>query len=138
MNRRQARECAFKLVYEMIVQNDKDPDELISETAEAQDFVPNEYILRSVKGVSEKKDELDVLISENSKGWKLSRISPVSLSIMRLAIFEMLYDDSVPFNVSINEAVELAKLYDHEKAPKFINGILNAVAEKKGLKGGKE
>ena len=128
MNRRQARECAFKLVYEMIVQNDKDPDELISETAEAQDFVPNEYILRSVKGVSEKKDELDVLISENSKGWKLSRISPVSLSIMRLAIFEMLYDDSVPFNVSINEAVELAKRFGGEDSTSFVNGILGKAA----------
>ena len=53
---------------------------------------------------------------------------------MRLAAYEMLYVEDVPFSVAINEAVELAKTYDHEKAPKFINGTLNAIAEKKGLK----
>ena len=138
MNRRQARERAFVLAYEMLMQTDKEVDALINETSEMQEFTPDDYIVRTVRGISEKKEEIDVIISGSSKGWKLERLSRVSLAIMRLAVYEMLWDEGIPFSVSINEAVELAKRYDDEKAPKFINGILNDIADKKGLKGGKE
>lgn len=134
MKRRLAREYAFKLIYEHAVQTDKDSAALIEDTAKEQEFTPDGYIKTVVAGVEEKKEELDELVSDSAKGWKLERISLASLSIMRLAIYEMLYVEDVPFSVAINEAVELAKTYDHDKAPKFINGILNSVAEKKGLK----
>lgn len=135
MKRRLAREYAFKLLYEAAVQPDKDSAELISDTAAEQEFEPDEYIERVVSGVKEHLSELDALISDcTTTDWKLERLSLTSLSIMRLSIFEMLYLDDVPFPVSINEAVELAKKYDDDKAPKFINGILNAIADKKGLK----
>ena len=134
MKRRLAREYAFKLIYELGVQTEKDAISLIEDTAREQEFTPDEYIEKVIMGVSEKKDELDELISESAKSWRLERLSGASLAIMRLAVYEMLYVDDVPFSVAINEAVELAKTYDHDKAPKFINGILNAIAEKKGLK----
>lgn len=135
MNRRKARELAFTLIYELGVQTDKTPDEIIADTASEQDFKPDNYIRSVVCGVDREKERLDALISEKAVGWKLERISGVSLAIMRLAVYEMLYcADDVPFSVAINEAVELAKSYDHEKAPKFINGILNAIAESEGLK----
>jgi N utilization substance protein B len=135
MKRRLAREYAFKLLYEAAVQPDKDSAELISDTAAEQEFEPDEYIEKVVGGVKENLSELDALISDcTTTDWKFERLSLTSLSIMRLSIFEMLYLDDVPFPVSINEAVELAKKYDDDKAPKFINGILNAIAEKKGLK----
>ncbi len=134
MNRRAAREHAFKLVYELSVQKEKLTEELIADTSVNQEFKPDVYIRSVVNGVADKADELDELISANSVGWKLQRLSGVSLAIMRLAVYEMLYLEDVPFNVAINEAVELAKKYDHEKAPKFINGILNAIAEQSGLK----
>ena len=134
MKRRLAREYASQLIYEAAVQTDKESAELISDTAAEQEFEPDGYIEAAVNGVREHVQELDSLISECAKGWKLERLSLASLSIMRLSVFEMLYLDDVPFSVSINEAVELAKKYDHDKAPKFINGILNAIAEKKGLK----
>ncbi len=134
MKRRLAREYAFKLIYEAGVQTDKDSVLLIEDTAREQEFEPDEYIEKAVRGVSEHKEEIDALISECAKNWRLERLSMASLSIMRLSACEMLYLDDVPFSVSINEAVELAKKYDHDKAPKFINGILNAIAEKKGLK----
>lgn len=133
MKRSEAREYAFKLIYEATVQREKDLAELISDTEKEQNFSANKYISETVAGVSEKREELDTLIADNSHGWKLSRISVVSGAIMRLAIYEMLYG-GVPFSVAINEAVELAKRYDHEKAPKFINGILNSIAVQKGLK----
>ena len=134
MKRREAREYAFKLVYELGVQTEKDTVSLIEDTAREQEFTPDGYIENVVQGITEKKDELEALISESAKGWKLERLSAASLAIMRLAANEMLYVEDVPFSVAINEAIELAKTYDHEKAPKFINGTLNAIAEKKGLK----
>ena len=133
MKRTQAREYAFNLIYEATVQKDKPLDELLADTEAQQEFEADKYIRATLKGVSERTEELNGLISENAHGWKLSRISATSGAILRLAIYEMLYGD-VPFSVAINEAVELAKRYDHEKAPKFINGILNSVAERKGLK----
>lgn len=133
MTRSEAREYAFKLIYEASVQKDKSVTEIISDTELQQEFSANEYIISAVSGVREHTEELDELIADSSHGWKISRISAVSGAILRLAIYEMLYA-SVPFSVAINEAVELAKKYDHEKAPKFINGILNNIAEKKGLK----
>ena len=93
MNRRQARERAFVLAYEMLMQTDKEVDALINETSEMQEFTPDEYIVRTVRGISEKKEEIDVIISGSSKGWKLERLSRVSLAIMRLAVYEMLWDE---------------------------------------------
>ena len=133
MKRTEAREYAFKLIYEADIQKDKPLSDLIADTAEGQEFTADRYICRALSGVAEHREEIDVIISENAHGWKLSRISKTSGAILRLAIYEMLYGD-IPFSVAINEAVELAKKYDHEKSPKFINGILNAVAENKGIK----
>ena len=134
MNRRKARELAFALIYELGVQTDKTADEIITDTAREQEFSPDDYIKSVVSGVEKEKDAIDALISEKAVGWKLERISGVSLAIMRLASYEMMNVEDVPFNVAINEAVELAKKYDHEKAPRFINGILNSIAEEKRLK----
>jgi len=133
MKRSEAREIAFKLIYEASVQKDKELADLVADTETSQEFSANEYIRATLLGVVEKREEIDAIISENSHGWKLNRISVTSGAILRLAIYEMLYT-STPFPIVINEAVELAKKYDHEKAPKFINGILNTVAEQKGLK----
>ena len=63
----------------------------------------------------------------------MERLSKVSRAIMRMCIYEMLYSDDVPASVAINEALEIAKIYDHDKAPSFINGVVNAVAKDKGL-----
>ncbi len=134
MNRREAREIAFKLLYELSVQKDKLLEELLADTATNQEFKPDKYIRAVVAGVAEKAEELDAMIEETALGWKLQRITGVSLAILRLGAYEMLYVDDVPFVVAINEAVELAKKYDHDKSPKFVNGILNTIADKKGLK----
>ena len=70
------------------------------------------------------------MISANSSGWKISRLSVVTASILRLATYEMLYCADIPVNVSMNEAIELAKKFDDEKARGFVNGVLNAIAKK--------
>lgn len=79
-----------------------------------------------IKGITENAAELDKKISEISKNWSLDRISPVDKSILRLAMYEIMYEKDTPRAVVINEAIELAKRYSDEDSSKFINGILGA------------
>ena len=73
--------------------------------------------------------EIDAIIKEVSSGWQLDRIGKAELAILRLAIYEMKYDEDVPFKVAINEAVELSKIYCNEDAKGFVNGVLAKVEE---------
>ena len=79
-------------------------------------------------GVADKLSEIDSLIAEKSEGWNLDRISKVSRAAMRLCIYEIKWTE-VPFNIAINEAIEIVKKYDDVKAKGFVNGILNAIAK---------
>ena len=128
MTRKQAREEAFILVFEKEF-NDNSVEDILETAAEARDLVPDDYINRVFKGVYDSLDELDSLISENSVGWSIGRISKTALCIMRLAIFEIKYIEEIPVSVSINEAVELCKKYATENDASFVNGILSTVAK---------
>lgn len=77
--------------------------------------------------------EIDEMIEQKSEGWTLSRISKADLSVMRLAVYELLYDENVPDGVAINEAVELAKLYGGEKSFRFVNGVLATIAKERSV-----
>lgn len=79
-------------------------------------------------GICENIEAIDDIISKNLKGWAISRISNVSLSILRLSVYEMKYTD-LPHAISINEAVELAKQYGEDGAPSYINGVLNSISK---------
>lgn len=85
------------------------------------------YIHALVQGVARERDALDAQIEAGAKGWKLRRLSRMTLSILRLALYEIEHMTDVPTGVAINEAVNLAKRYDMEDAPAFINGILGAI-----------
>ncbi len=142
MTRKKAREIALHLIFEMGFREFdeecieerldwKEMDSLKEEVetyGETPDDAQFDYIREAVKGVAGKKDEIDKEIEKYAKGWKLSRISRMTLAIMRLAVYEMRYVEDVPVRAAINEAVNLAKAYDSEEAPKFINGILGSVA----------
>lgn len=134
MDRRSLRETAFKMLFEYEFKKDENINEFYKEALEILEISDDEYLNKIFFGVVEDMASLDEDIAATAKGWKLSRISKVSLNIMRLCVYEMTKMDDVPFAVSINEAVELAKKYDDEKAPKFVNGVLNTVAKDKGLK----
>lgn len=143
MTRTTAREIAMHLVYEQDY-HDELPEELLSAVfndnyyprlAEEMDLYqekPNakqmEYIENCVRGVYVKKQELDAVIEEYAVGWKVSRISKVSLAVLRLAIFEILYVEDAPTGAVINEAVEIARRYEEEDKVSFINGILGSFA----------
>lgn len=129
MGRRESRENAMKLLYQVQIQRD-DIDEQINrylEEHQIEDGTEKAYILDVVKGAMEHQEDIDSLITQHAKGWSLSRMSKVDLGIMRLSIFEMSYREDIPVNVSINEAVELAKKYSGEQSKTFINGLLGKV-----------
>ena len=132
MTRHESRQEAFCLLFEKTF-TDMDLDEIIQGATETRDLQVNDFTLKLAKGTIEYLDEIDQLIESKLKNWKLSRISKVSLSILRIAVYELKYMDDVPTNVSINEAVELAKQYANEDDYSFINGVLGAIAKELNL-----
>lgn len=127
MTRRKARELAFSLLFEQKFDPERNIDELYDTAIEIRDEKEDSYVREIVNGVSDHKDEITLLIEKHSHGWNIKRISNTSLSIMQVAVFEMLYTD-LPLKIAINEAIELCKAYDDDKARPFVNGILNSIA----------
>ena len=137
MQRSAMRELAFKLVYEIEVQKESEEEqlEIFIENNDIMDEKVVEYLKDIKKGIKENEDEINRLITSNLKdNWSLNRISKINLSLIKLAIYEMVYQN-LPYKVAINEVVELAKKYADESAPVFINGILASVVKEKKLKG---
>jgi len=135
MQRSAMRELAFKLVYEIEVQKDTDSDELdiFAENNNITEDSVIDYLKDIKEGIKSNETEINTLIEHNLKAnWSLNRISKINLSLIKLAIYEMLYKD-LPYKVAINEVVELAKKYADETAPVFINGILASVVKEKNL-----
>ncbi|HIS47423.1 MAG TPA: transcription antitermination factor NusB [Candidatus Scybalocola faecigallinarum] len=127
MSRRELREHIFRLLFRVEFHSREEmPEqgEFYSWHLKEPDGVDAEYILEKVKHIIEKLDELDERINGVAVGWKTSRMSKVDLTLLRLALFEILYDEDVPTGVAINEAVELAKRYGTDESSSFINGIL--------------
>ena len=135
MQRSAMRELAFKLVYEIEVQKDTDSDELdiFVENNNITEESVIDYLKDIKEGIKANEIEINRLIENNLKAnWSLNRISKINLSLIKLAIYEMLYKE-LPYKVAINEVVELAKKYADETAPVFINGILASVVKEKNL-----
>jgi N utilization substance protein B len=125
MARKAAREAAMSLLYQKIFSEDYDIAKLEDMSEElVLDDQDTPYIEDILHGCQEHQQEIDELIQMNSKGWKFDRISKVDLSILRLALYEILYRSDIPDSVSVNEAVELGKKYGGDKSGSFINGIL--------------
>ena len=124
--RSEARIEAFKLIFQLDV-NNEEPDflfeHMLEENPKSLDNI--DYIKSAVLGVLSKKDEIDEDIKNNLiKGWKIERITKVSLAVLRLAIFEIKYIEDVPTNVAINEAIEIEKKFDNPDNSAFVNGVL--------------
>ena len=128
MSRRKSREQAFALLFEMSF-SDLPIEQLVEAASEARDIEVEPFALSLAKGVSEKMKEIDDRIEANSHKWSRERISRVALAILRLAVYEMQYEDTVPVSVAINEAVELAKRYGGDEDASFVNGVLGGIAK---------
>lgn len=133
MTRRKMREHIFRILFSTGFHADNEFEEQYIMYWNVQDDTPAEEehdeIKEKLKNIKGKISEMDPVIEKCSKGWKLNRIGNADITILRLAIYEMKYDDNVPVKVAINEAVELAKRYGMDNSPGFINGILANVAK---------
>ena len=138
MSRTSARETAMKLLYEYSVTGTLSKDSLENAPdalgAESLDENNLRYVGDIVAVFTDKCNEIDEIISSNSKSWKLERIAKVDLAILRLALYEILYMDDIPQKVTINEAIELAKKYSAEKSYQFVNGLLGGYLRNGGTK----
>lgn len=135
MARIKARELAFKLVFEDLfgIHTAKEmfgglfEEEKDYKAINQEDIEYIEWVRREVASHAE---EIDQIIANHTQGWAIDRLDKVDLSILRLAVCEMLYRDDVTQAIAINAAVELAKIYATDNSPSFINGVLGAIAKK--------
>ena len=131
MKRTELREHIFKMLFQIeFNEMDEMPEHLqlyfaSLENATEQD---KEYIENKYHAVVEKVAEIDDLINEKCEGWKTTRMNKVDLTILRLAVYEIKWDEDVPTGVAINEAVELSKRFSGEEGPAFVNGVLAKIA----------
>lgn len=132
MNRSAMREQAFKLIYSMEIIKTKELDEQIKLFFESNNITNQDaqkYIQDAILGINQNKEVIENLIEKNlKKDWKMERISKVDLCILKLAIYEIKYNE-IPFKVAINEAVELAKKYGEDNSKVFVNGILASIVK---------
>lgn len=137
MNRSEMRENAFKLLYSLEITKPDDVQEQIElylESNNIEDEKAKTYINETINGIKRNQDDILKNIEINLKeDWKLSRISTIDLSILEIAIYEIKYTE-VPYKVSINEAVELAKKYGEDKSKKFVNGVLASIVKENDIK----
>ena len=129
MTRREAREHLVGLLFETEFRKDESVAEIYATSMENREIPAEDYIKRAYFAIFEKKETIDETIGAHANGWKTHRLSNLSRSVLRLAVYEMLYEDEIPYSVSINEAVELTKKFDEDKARPFVNGVLNSVKE---------
>jgi len=153
MNRRKSRETVMKLMYQMSINKEElmDVIENLKENIEADEEKMNEpslverekdpdsmdlkeidmdYMIRIAKGVQENQELLDSKIESNLINWKVYRLSKIDLTILRICVFEMQYEEEIPERVAVNEAIELAKKFSSEKSAAFINGVLDKMMDK--------
>lgn len=145
LSRRRAREIALQVLYSIDANADVDPgaalgfyfDRFAAEEREDDpaDAGPADraYVETLVREVSRRRDEIDDLLGQVSRNWRIERIARVERTILRMAIYELKYRDDIPARVSINEAIELAKRFGAQDASAFVNGLLDSALNTLGI-----
>ena len=131
MSRRELRKNIFLMLFRIEFNTREELQEQMEMYLEEKTDMleaDSDYIRNKVNAILDEQEELDSTIMRICTGWRLERLGKTELAILRLAVFEMLKDDDIPTGVAINEALELAKIYCSEDAPRFINGVLAKLA----------
>ncbi|GAF22667.1 MULTISPECIES: transcription antitermination factor NusB [Shouchella] len=128
MNRRVARLRAVQVLYQLSLVSTLTVDQAIENTL-TEEEESNEFFLDLVKGTLTYKEQLDHFISQNLKGYTIDRLGHVDRSIVRMALYEMLYIEDIEKNISLNEAIELAKAFGGQESGRFMNGVLSGAYE---------
>lgn len=135
ISRREIREKALQALFQLTANPDMDRETAIlnalnndeqGEETESEQEIP-EYLDVLVAGVLEQEEEIDRTISRHLRNWSLNRLAKTDLLILRIGVYELLYQQDVPANVVINEAIEITKEYSDEESRKFVNGVLSSV-----------
>jgi len=134
MNRKTARENAFILLFEKAIKNDETFEEIFSKATEERKLEVDDYVRKVFFGNAENERIIDMKIDECLVGWKKERVSYVAKAVLKLSAYELMFMEDIPVKVSINEAIELSKKYDDDKAYVFVNGVLNKIADSIGRK----
>lgn len=133
MTRRKQREQIFKLLFRVEFMNEEEMPEqvrLFFEDEEAQMTEEERcQVTEKYELIAGRRPEIDEMLEKEAEGWKISRMGKVDLTILRLAVYEIKYDEDIPTSVAINEAVELAKKFGQEESSKFVNGVLAKFAK---------
>lgn len=127
MVRRELREHIFKMLFQIeFIDTEEIPEQLVLYLDYLQSATEEEkeHIKNKTRAVIEKVTEIDIILNEKTTGWKTTRMNKVDLTILRLAVYEMKWDEDIPMGVAINEAVELSKRFSGEEGPSFVNGVL--------------
>ena len=127
MNRREIREQIFKMLFQTEFYSEEELEEQIQISMEELNETDQEkraYIEQKLHEICRLKEEIDASVNEKTTGWKTDRMAKVDLALIRLAVYEIRYEEEIPTGVAINEAVELAKIYSSDGAPSFVNGVL--------------
>lgn len=128
MSRRELREQIFKFIFRVEFNDREEMSEQERLFFDDDELAANEkdieYISQKSEKILEKLDEIDELINTHAKGWTTQRMGKVDLTILRLAVYEIVFDEDIPTGVAINEAVELAKKFGQDESSSFVNGVL--------------
>ena len=125
-----AREIAMKMLYAASLGGGETMDEVLEQSEQADTLSGSDktFLEHLVAGVTDRQEELDAVIGKYAQGWALNRLGKVDLTILRMAVYELMCMPEIPVGATINEAVELAKRYAEDKSSGFINGILGSAA----------
>lgn len=142
MTRSLIREYIFKLLFRLEFNSAEDmkhqTELFLADTVADEDMpivpadIPDtdkEYICNKVASIVDNLNDIDAKIADVSKGWTIERIGKVEIAVLRLAVYEMIYDDDIPVGVAIDEAVDITKKYGQSGSPSFVNGVLAALAK---------
>lgn len=133
--RSKARELALQVLYQIDITKDQPQKALdIFWSDHEEEEVIKEFASTLVNGTVQNIQNIDQVISKYAANWQISRMAKVDLNIMRMAVYELLYDQEIPPKVSINEAIELAKKYGDVESSKFVNGILDKISKEESKK----
>lgn len=131
MVRSELREHIFKMLFQIEFNDAQDMPERLKNYFELLEDAADkdkEYIQKKYEAVAAKVPEIDSLLNESAKGWRTARMNKVDLAVLRLAVYEMKWDEDIPVEVAINEAVKLAKRFGGENSSSFVNGVLGKIA----------
>ena len=127
ISRKEARDILFGLLFETEFKNGDSPAEIYELACRDRELPTDEYVKNTFFGVISRSELIDFVISKYSKGWRADRLSRVSRTILRIAIYEMLFIEDIHPNISISQAVELSVKYGEDKAKQFVNGVLSGL-----------